>query len=67
MDDGRSLKVKLLDMAFGIWRIAGEIWRGGEGLQRLERLKETSRGVEMIFLNLENEEISLAMWVMRLC
>jgi hypothetical protein len=22
MDDGRSLKVKLLDMAFGIWRIA---------------------------------------------
>jgi hypothetical protein len=33
-------------------------------LQGLERLKETSRGVELIFLNLENEERSLAMWVM---
>ena len=33
-------------------------------MQGLERLKETSRGVELIFLNLENEERSLAMWVM---
>ena len=33
-------------------------------MQGLERLLETSRGVEMIFLNLEDEERSLAMWVM---
>ena len=30
----------------------------------LQKKKETSRGMEMIFLNLENEERSLAMWVM---
>ena len=33
-------------------------------MQGLERFKETSRGVELIFLNLEKEERSLAMWVM---